>query len=1261
MSKRSSIADLANSSDPIVADLANSILNQSQGLQELGIDPGPLEPRKSLLMEGLDLIDTPRQWITGIIDSGLRGDLGQQGIFGAAARGGREDISTSDVLRRGGYQSPTGRAGLGFIGDILSDPLTYLTLGTSGLAKAGGTALSTTGKLKGSEFIAKSLLSETAGSAAYGTRMLESSMALDKAGSALGALDIGQREAKLFPLIAKSRNGSTDITAYLQTLTENADNAKIVESVFGEGSHLQVDKLIGRSQRIALEANLPFIGVLDKGDTAALQMVQLEGGPIGEVFEGVLKKDGASRAITDAAGLAGKILAPGKKMLFEKQLGQEQLVRIQQIAHETKLRMGEFAMKADRTLRSVPGGALVSDIAGSAAKAGAAIGDQFKRIFVASYLGPDFEKARTEFINNKAASDVLASESIVKNFGDLATTLEGKTMLRRAGLLIDSAGKAELAALSNLDPDIAESILTKINNTRLGIEDTGESLTALYKKASQIDPSFDPSGLGFNQRVLQSLDAMGAEPELRVVVQRVQDHMDGLVVDELKDGLNYTPLDAYIPHTYVNKKTIDPITRQLSASGPVNSGFLKSRKYNTVNEALGASGLVADTNILNLLATRTRMSLIKRGEAAFARRSFVQGGMSTEQLSVLANSALKGDEGASRLLTGKGFQLPSAATLDDNSVRNLLGVMQGPFKDFNPKHLESMGMSAQEAGRVALDLNSGAISDMASYVRNIHANMFAMGSRPRDLGVPQSILGEIADKVKMPGSTKEVYLPKELARAVRETLGGRDFLKNAAGKSEISQRLLNVSDTAVGWFKRMNTLPWAAYWSQNLIGDQLFKLMDGGIVAASPGYLQKTHGILSGRSAIKTPYGVITPDVFTKALKQGGITFGARDLRGVLDNFDAMDVERAMTQKGGIVARAREAAKTGRNAMESVVEGVKAAQEGMQFAFGDMMRVSHIVHRLERGDTISEAIRLGQDAMLNYRTLSSVEQSLFRRFFMFYGFLGQGTKRMVGALAQRPGDFALQIKAARGAAELFSAPDAAPSADQVDLNLLKSAASAEQVSFLIGKDKTGRSIVGRGFGLPVNTVLGTFDIQMPRNLKLGEVIDATVDSTARTFQKALAASSTPIAKAAELISGKNLYFNKPLDSAFLRKWPSFEAAARSVQDYPGGSIPAVAFKAYNKTVQGILGGVADGQGNFIVPTRTHWMLTSFIPGFSRLLSTAASANNAQLPTGVRALRGLTGIRPEPFNIEQGYLRTVKDGLDQTARDQSANLRREALE
>lgn len=1248
---RDEIERLAQSGDEASRKLARDVLNREKALLDSGIDPGDLEPRQSLIMQGLDVIDTSRQWVAGILDSAVSGNLLDEGIFSAASRGARDDITTSDILRKMGVEDPLIRGVVGFAGDVLLDPTTWMTFGTAGLARHGGTAvtkLATARAAKYAEQVALdvSKLGSAVTPAMYATATESAMAAVDHAGFGLRFLD------ENLPLLSKLKASGTESPELLRLTKELETATEAVTKVYGADAPMMIEQLIGRPQRFALEANLPFLGHFVKEEKSAMKELADIGGPIGTIFDAPIRRSEVGEAVAKTAGAVGKVLSPAKVTGPSWQLTRDQIEAFKTLAVNANERMAKVVAKADGVIRSLPGGDLIADAAKKtfdvAGKTGGAAGKLFNRTFrQAALIGDKAWEAGTDFINVKASTPIVAAGRVVSEFKDVAGDPE---LLRRAAFVIDESVKQVLPELKGLPEDLQSMVLQKINSARLGIENPDELGAAFQRVGLDLDSLV-------NARITRTLDEVGAEPALRSTVGRMQKYLDDLVLEERQAGLPVSLLDAYIPHAYSNKRVLDPVTKKMVTTGPGNAGFTKSRTYATLTDALQDGGLVADTNVLNLLADRTRRSLIKRAEIAYSQRIMKTEGLDATELAQIAGRALKGDQGAKAYLTGRGFRLPKATELNDDGVRGLLDTLKGPFSDFNPKRLASvLKVDATTAEKMAYDLQRLTKEEASEYARDIYTNLLSVGRRPTDWAAPKTILDEIGDAVKLPGSDKEVYVPKEVGRALRETIAGRDFLKNYLGGSEIGQRLLAVNDAATNFFKRFSTLPWPAYWSQNVIGDQLLKSMDGGFTAMNPGYIQKAHGILTGKHGIKTPYGFITPRAFSDILQKNGLNFGSSDLMGLLDATSKSDITKHIANMGKPGARLKNAIASGENIVEATIEGVKSAQETMQFVFGDFMRISHIIHRLERGDTISNAVRYGQEAMLNYRNMSPVEQSLLRRFFMFYGFLGQSTKRQLATLITRPADFAIQLKAARGAAELFSDPQSAPTADEFDINLLKSAASQEQISYFVGRDKTGKPLVARGFGLPINTQLSTFEVKLPRGMKLGDLVPSLLESATRTTQKAFAAGSPLPSWGAQLLTQKNLFFNKPLNETFLRRWPSWQRAAETVRQYPGGQIPAALFSSLDFVTRDILGGVPDGKGFYVVPTAQHWVLTNLIPGFGRLLGTAGTFTNAKFPTGAGLARALTGARIEEFNPEATALRDIRDILQETAQDKALSLR-----
>ncbi len=98
--------------------LNRRIENYESRFSAVGETPPEPEKESNLLLKALDVLDTPRREL-------LKGLTGKEHV--------------SELLE-GHIENPYLRGAAGFVGDVLMDPLTYLTLGTAGVAKGAGTA-----------------------------------------------------------------------------------------------------------------------------------------------------------------------------------------------------------------------------------------------------------------------------------------------------------------------------------------------------------------------------------------------------------------------------------------------------------------------------------------------------------------------------------------------------------------------------------------------------------------------------------------------------------------------------------------------------------------------------------------------------------------------------------------------------------------------------------------------------------------------------------------------------------------------------------------------------------------------------------------------------------------------------------------------------------------------------------------------------------------------------------------------------------------
>ncbi|MEW6726915.1 MAG: transglycosylase SLT domain-containing protein [Bacillota bacterium] len=128
---------------------ASTNVNLEKRLQAAGVPVPEQKPKQNLLTKALDILDRPGAAVRGALMAGYQGQGASQALA-AAKRGfrGQAKVRGSDIIaeaaRRGAplaqslQKSKTGRFVGGVAAEILLDPTTYLTVGTSRVAVTGG-------------------------------------------------------------------------------------------------------------------------------------------------------------------------------------------------------------------------------------------------------------------------------------------------------------------------------------------------------------------------------------------------------------------------------------------------------------------------------------------------------------------------------------------------------------------------------------------------------------------------------------------------------------------------------------------------------------------------------------------------------------------------------------------------------------------------------------------------------------------------------------------------------------------------------------------------------------------------------------------------------------------------------------------------------------------------------------------------------------------------------------------------------------------
>lgn len=1164
--------------------MAQSVKAMEDKARRAGLDPAETEPRNSFFMDLLDTLDAPRQGVAGVLDAALRGDIFTGNVGTGWRRGQTENTTFSDILRRNdAIENPIARGVVGFAGDVLMDPLTYLSFGTSAAAKVGGRALTKTG-LETAGIASNRLLEQGV------SDIIEHSDIMDQAFTAVGKY---QEAAKEF-------ENATSPTVKALAADQMAKFQDAFQMV------LKPEEVIGKelfeTPKLRVGANIPFLGHLTGGsaDVAKETLVD-DVGPVGQALR-----------------LAGKVWKPGKVHIGDFDISPALTSAFENVKHYANGALEDLGT-ALGSLEDIPilgGGVTAAKALGErAGDAFDAANKLFRKIFYQkSQIGADANTNRLNYVNLEAGARRVAVDKTMQALGE--DIVRNKDLQKEIYLAIDGQAFGAMKDASLGTPEVLDSI-----NRIRAVGDVSEGDQLLFRDL------VTKSGAeqGFRQRIDNVLLDPNVAPEVKEGIQRTMSAMDNLAMEESRSGLGYTHLEYYVPHRYL---TVD----NAATSGLTKAGeFLKARKYDTIADAFNISGKVADTNLASLLNYRFERSAVLQAQRSYAQRLMLEESLNPKLVKDMYKESLlnPGGEAAQAL---KRYRI-NAPEID------MAKLAEGQANAERQMVYAGVGLKDPVASRLIAEKG-------ADFQQKVHQEMWAAGVKPLDAHLPQEALGELASKVSIPGGG-EMYLPTPIANAYKETIAARDILKDAIGASPFGKATLKAFDSTVGFFKKWTLLPWPGYWAQNFIGDRFNQAM-AGVHAYNPGIFARTHSLLSGKSSITNKLGMtLDKPALDRIVKELGINYSARDYLSTVDAFGDANIEKMLAGKNSLYENIKNAAKKP-NRQAALAQ----IHQKFQNTFDGFFRVSHFVHRFEQGDSVSEALRAANDVYFNYKDLSQAEQSIFRRFYMFYGYMSKATKQTVSSLISRPGNLTMQLHGVDALAEFFSSPDAAPTVEDAESKLLSSAVMNEQISRIIGKTPEGRPIRARGFAAPLNAVMQQFALESPKNLSVEELINTAGDSARRTIQKQFATANPAINAVAQIVSGKNLYFDRPLNSEFLRKLPSLNAAAERLAGFEHDKLPL----DLDAPIRRFLKAVPDGKGRLIADPARMWILVNLVPGMSRAVSTGGAFTNVDIPLAQSMFRAATGINIDDSDPSRSYLANRKDALDKFMIDNSANRR-----
>lgn len=1212
-------------------------------LEQLGEAPVP-KPTPSLIFQAMDVLDTPRQYLAGGA-SKLFGVDGYKDISlkDAAAKAAQENLTTAEILEKTIMPGETlrwPRAGIGFVGDVLTDPFTYLTGGTGGLAKAGGRALTKVGAE-----LSENLVQRAIKEAAEGV-------------------------TKALPSANDSMSVAKDVARVaVESLGPDAlQNPKVLNAI-GDAA-MEADSLIGQASNILNQIKgAKRAGAWKKGDAftkaTLARKSALEakiGAPIEEIFapsairiaspfgKTAIDIPGVTGASAKAFEAIGDVLAKGRTITTAK------LDAIDKGLKASGLATGEFLSSVLNGVRNAP--KLVSRSAAAGSAHAAKIMGRAEIARAVSHA-KSMEEADMFFTPlTKAAKENGASiDSLFEEFGNVMA----------------SAG------------DEARRIRRTKEKAGASIDEVEDSVTAVFhrlldKKTADISQKYSPAlGQQFKDSVLAARNTWAQMSQL----------------EEANGTLSHV-IEEYFPQMYrtipgLNAEEMNrAITGEFAKSGPAK--FSMERVFMSLAEAQ-ANGFTPNFNIRDVFTNRLTQHKIAEANRVELQRLALETGLSKSQYRALQFRLASPDpetaEQAKQLAIHLGF-----AHQDDmmkqavrRQIKNILpgeetlaageaGIKSFFRKDgsiITPEHYQVMKEAVRDVGlgreiadwqvKLAADAKAMgfkfesphellAIERANELYRRTNLSNVARGYREIEFEQGLGKVGAVARGLIKGGlrapenAWLNNYLPTSVVRVLDESAAGLDKVKKAAAAykkegglgARYGNVLENMAASYLGFTKALKwgfTQPFLAFTVRNISSMPHMMAKDISLLgeAMNPMNFGQFMKVMHGKADLRTDAGKLIPHWQLNAELMSGNLKVTTDQ--MLDTADAMSEVLKTYQKTPKFDEVMRSITNNRvgSAGAKVVGAINRMNEGVE----NTGRAFLYYNLRRRGFSPADAIAQANDTMINYATgKTGFERTYLNNMLLFYSFSRHQTANSLIALATKPGAITGQGHLRDAITHALTQEDTPPLSVELE-DVVRNVRSKESLSSYVGRSSEGLPLVMSQVGLPIEDLARFTNPRTPRDYSYRGITEA-VGLTVRDSLRMIASQMHPAYKTPiEIASGKNLYFDRPLTDKSVRTFRSLVPIAEKLFEFDPNSIPSQIIKGIEQGPLTLLGARDNGDGTYSVNPYAMTVASSFIPLFGRSASMLNAMADPTVDPKYSLLRGTTGIKVAPVDLESSAI------------------------
>ena len=1256
-----------------------------------GEDVEAAAARPSAFMTALGALGDPSQMVRGALANliGAPG-YGDLGLIEAAKKGKSEDVTTADLMRSsdvfagGSFGDRFARASLGFLGDVATDPLSYISLVPGG-ASIGGKAVSSTA-LNLSDDVAKAL-GKTAATASE-----LRNFHLGKAG------DLAEEATKKFLA------GSDNLTPQLwEQFLSKPGNRELADNAIG----------LARA-KVAGDVAAPFQEAHGLVDLARKKLASQEAFLADDSVKAALKE--AGHDIDPAALLAQKELAVKSKLGLAPDVDLANLFDDAAIRLSSPFRAGTTDIpvltEQSRRVFKALDGALYNQklkISGKVAETVAKLGN--------------YATQNPETISGGAATAVKGMIEGARAFpklfslraaagGKIPVNLIEETRLAKGQAYYEAqafvSGYKNFLAQNGVDdttmqkvPDLMYAYQKQLTQGLTKAELKAAKLggtASQFSSTREIDPQAVEANLA---KVLNTIPDETHRGAMAQVFDAMRRDFNEMAAVEQKAGLSDAFVKQYLPGL-MNKG--DALNASDVMHAVANKGgklldrpdFSFAKTFYTLAEAQNA-GMKPEMDLFNLWSYRRYIHNKSLAEKELAERMAFEVGMPKDLVNAAKSLVASKNEDVSKraieflarsdIKVGEDDILKSIVpdttipvmrtasgeimTPDDLIQLRARAKVLGPD---TPEGLEAIAQ-AKKLG-ISLDneeLFSKQLNDVGEVRKLYDEYKVGLLGRGGESVITRSGGSDLSKRWKatvfkhLDPEDKQFYdgiLPESFKNALEDGLDTRNLYQariqalRSTGKTvdqAEADALSKVAKGYVGWLKMMKKGVlqwWPSYHFGNLSsipfleGEQvpIFEALGD---ALSPKSLSRWHNLTQGNKAVlQKDTGLAIP--VSQLLHEARMYGFANKGLGPLDVIDL---------QGDVLGA--QMGKTPTSKKWGMLQGYDKAT-GQASSYVESIGREHLFYKLrERGFDPKSAANKVNDLFTNYLgNKTTFERRLLNNTIFFYSFGKAQTINTLRNMVMRPGAVTSQLHAINGMAELLRDPNAVPLPEDVAAEAA-TMRSRETVSKFIGRSKAGLPQILTGVGMPMDSVTQFANVKLPKNLSIGELLSAGEDTAKRSAQL-IASSTNPILKkTAEFITQRNLFFDKPLTDKTMRKVARVAPFINELLNYPPEALPGKILSA-EPVLQKFLGAKDNGDGTWTANPTMLAIAGSLIPGLERGITSLNALQSPGTEAGHKAMRFLTRAKVVEVDPAKAAIFEENKRLKRYAEEQGLALSKRQL-